>query len=217
MTEPYDHTIDWDEYWAETRRDDVEEMVEAGKRMARRLETFFGDEFPSSLASVGCGHATTLFSLAGRHESTDFYGFDAAGPIVRRNRERADDERLDDLTFETATLPDFEPGRTFDCITCIATLHYVENVECAIANLYDRLEPGGTLIFNYPNRRTRRMYHESDADEERFRLVLDGQNLLSYREIRRVLGTEVRSFWKAVGEDDWREVGRTNPCVYVEK
>lgn len=58
---------------------------------------------------------------------------------------------------------------------------------------------------------------DPDVDRERFELVLEGENLRTYRDVRRVLNRRPRGFWKAVGVDEWRSIGRENPCVVVEK
>lgn len=210
-------TIDWDAHWASADRSELGDMRAAGERMARRLERYF-DPFPASVADVGCGPAFALFELAASHPTSEFVGYDAAASVLRRNRSRVADLGVDNLAFRRATLPGFAVERTFECVTCIATLHYVADIEDAIRALLARVEPGGTLIFNYPNRHTRRTYeNDPDADPERFELVLRGDNLLTYPEIERVTNRRPRSFWKAVGEDDWRSLGQTNPCVVIEK
>ncbi|MEZ3163292.1 class I SAM-dependent methyltransferase [Halorubrum sp. RMP-47] len=210
-------TIDWDDHWKTTDREELSEMRAAGERTIDRLERLY-ESLPASLADVGCGPAFMLFEFARRHPEVDLYGYDAADSVVRRNRSLAAERGLDALTFETAWLPMFEVNRRFECVTCLATLHYVAEPRAALRALYDRVEPGGRLIFNYPNRYTRRMYREDpETDHERFELVLDGENLLSYDGVRETLSRPPRSFWKAVGEDDWRSLGRVNPCVVITK
>lgn len=210
-------TIDWDDHWESTDRGGLDEMRAAGERTVDRLERFF-DGFPGSLADVGCGPAFMLFEAANRHPDVDLYGYDAAASVVRRNRSIAAEREVDGLRFETARLPALDVDRRFECVTCIATLHYVADVRSALDALYSRVAPGGHLVFNYPNRYTRRMYREDpDTDPERFELVLDGENLLTYEDIEATLSRRPRSFWKAVDEDDWRSIGRVNPCVIVTK
>ncbi|ELZ54410.1 MULTISPECIES: class I SAM-dependent methyltransferase [Halorubrum] len=210
-------TIDWEEHWRTTDRASLDGMRAAGERMADRLDRLF-EPFPESVADVGCGPGFALFALSRRHPEASLFGYDAAESVLRGNRSLADAEGAENLTFETARLPEFDVDRRFECVTCIATLHYVEAIVPAIEALYARVEPGGRLIFNYPNRHTRAAYRsDPETDPERFELLLDGENLLTYDEIRDALGTRPRSFWKAVGEDDWRSIGQTNPCVIVEK
>lgn len=62
------------------------------------------------------------------------------------------------------------------------------------------------------------MYRDDPAtDPERFELVLEGENLLTYDRIREITGRRPRSFWKPVDEDDWQSIGRTNPRVVIER
>jgi trans-aconitate methyltransferase len=198
-------------------RADLDEMQAAGERMARRLSDYF-ESFPESLADVGCGPAHMLFELAPEHPESDFVGFDAAKPIVQDNRSRAANRDIGNLTFHCESLPDFSADREFECITSIATLHYVADIETAITRLLAHLKPEGVLIFNYPNRHTRQMYRtDPETNADRFELVLDGENLLTQNKIRRITNRQPESFWKAVNEDDWRAIGQTNPCVILRK
>ena len=142
--------------------------------------------------------------------------------------ETSDEESIDDdttdrgnVTFEVAALPGFDVDRRFDLVYCYATLHYVRDVERAVRNLYDRVRPGGHLVFNYPSETTREFYHDQFDDEEafrdRFQLVFDGENVTSAAEIENLLDANVHDYWDAVDAD--RDVGAAppNPCVYVEK
>jgi trans-aconitate methyltransferase len=209
--------------------------------MADLLDRFFDRTGrPDSFAAVGCGPADCPLELADRHPTLDVHAYDATESAVCEARERTAERDLSNVTVESATLPAFDPGRTFDVVYCYAVVHYVENVERAIRELYDAVAPGGSLVFNYPNRITRAEWdRESTGDgvladnpafRERFALLLDARNLLSYERIADALGTRPRSFWSAAdAEEYWaREdtppevrTGFTdaaiNPCVYVPK
>ena len=52
---------------------------------------------------------------------------------------------------------------------------------------------------------------------ERFELLIEGENLLSYDRIHDVLGTRPRSVWSVVSEDLRYPAWRHNPLVYVPK
>ena len=215
--EQFDATIDWERHWERTDRDELEEMRAAGERMGDRLERYF-ESFPATLADVGCGPAFMLFELASAHPGSEFFGVDPAGSVLERNRELAADRELSNLHFRRGSLPALDLDREFGCVTCIATLHYVADIQRAIGQLLDTVAPGGTLVFNYPNRHTKQMYERNpEADRERFELVLNGENLLTWGEIERIGGERPRSFWKAVEEPDWRSIGQTNPCVAIDQ
>lgn len=212
----FSSTIDWDAHWEREDRADLELRQLAGERMARRLARYF-EPFPESLADVGCGPGFLLFELAETYRDREFVGYDAAPSVVRANRSVADEHGVENVRFRRGSLPEFDVERTFACVTCFSTLHYVAEPERALRRLLERVEPGGKLVFTYPNRHTQRAYRAGDGvDPERFGLVLAGENLLTYGAVERATGRRPRSFWKAVGEDDWRSIGQVHPCVVVE-
>ena len=146
----YERTINWDDYWETNTPSDLEEMKQGGKDMADRLEQFF-DEFPNSFLSVGCGFAFTLFTLADRHPDTTFVGVDTSRSVIIQNRKRANNQGIENLTFNEGKLPELTLNQTFESVYCYATLHYVADTESAVQSLYTHVQPGGTLIFHYPN------------------------------------------------------------------
>jgi hypothetical protein len=215
--ETHEATIDWDRFWADAEGDrrDSAHVGQFGK--AALLERFFeavGD--PDSFASVGCGPAAVPLALAERTDA-DIYGFDAAPSAVEQARQRARERGVaSETTVSVASLPGFDPGRTFDVVYCYATLHYVADVERARGGD----GPGGTPRVQLPQPVSRARYDadlESDEAREWFRLVLDGENLLSYDRIRSLLGSEPRRYWSAVDAPDEPWTGRQNLCVYVRQ
>ncbi len=171
-----------------------------------------------SMADFGCGPGITLLELAELYPATSFRGFEISSTLVERNRAKAAELGLENVSFETTNLPTIPKETTFDLVLCIATLHYIENGLFALQNLFRTVRPGGHLIFNYPNTYTAHWYRENvpKSDEtltRRFALVLEGKNLLSQRKIAGVLGRPCGNFWKEVGEN----MDRANPCVFVSK
>jgi len=185
--------------------------------MAKRIKRFIKSRrlTARSIADVGCGPATTLFDLARRMPRCDFHGYDSSRTILRMNSQKAKKLRLDNLHFDFTKLPAMAVRRRFSIVLCIATLHYVEDPRRAIRRLYSMVEPGGYLIFNYPNRAHRAaVTREAERDpvvSRRFELVIRGGNLLSYSSIERTLGRWPRSFWLEVG----MPASRVNPCVVI--
>jgi 2-polyprenyl-3-methyl-5-hydroxy-6-metoxy-1,4-benzoquinol methylase len=147
----------------------------------------------------------------------EFHGYDSSRTILRNDRQKAEKLRLGNIHFHLAKLPAMAVRMRFSIVLCIATLHYVEDPRQAIRQLYSMVEPGGYLIFNYPNRAHRAaVIREAELDpvvSRRFELVIRGGNLLSYSSIGRTLRRRPRSFWLAVGE----QANRLNPCVVVER
>ncbi len=221
-------TIDWHRFWNEAEGDRRLSAAPGAYGKVDLLARFFEQVgAPADLGSFGCGPADLLFDLAERYPDLELVGYDAARSIVAANRERANEEGAGNLRFVVDVLPDVEAERRFDLVYCYATLHYVEDVERALETLYDRVREGGHLVFNYPNRLTPAEYRrimagdldgplevDPEAFAERFSLVLDRENLLSYERIHDVLGTWPRSFWSAVDAPDEGWTGRATPWVY---
>lgn len=216
-------TIDWDRFWR-----DAPESARDTARPGRfdkpdQFRRFFDSRgVPATMASVGCGPADAEFELARRYPDLALSCFDTAETVLAENRERAAAEGLDNLSFGVATLPDPDVDRRFDLVYCYATLTYVRESVRAVRALYDLVAPGGHLVFDYPNRHTRATYRELFPEDvpdegrfgERWRLVLDGENLLSHERIREALGTWPRSFYAEIGREG---PPRDSSCVFVPK
>lgn len=193
--------FDWHRYWAE--HDENETAARFALKMADRLDEFLDWSRVSSFADCGCGPATMMLVLAQRHPETRFHGFDTSDTVLAKNRVKAGEAELGNVAFEQATLPDVDAGRSFEAVTCFSSLHYVERIEEAIGSLFNVVEEGGWLLFNYPNIYTHWMYRRDvkPGDEEtrsRFRLVLDRRNLTTQRAIQRLTGVHPRKFHSAI-------------------
>jgi SAM-dependent methyltransferase len=152
--------------------------------------------------------------------------------VLAENRERARDRDLA-VGFERGALPGFDPGRTFDVVSCLFTLCYVSEIERAIENLYDTVAPGGYLLIQYHNRLAQAHYRkiaaspdeyldessvwDPDRFADRFELTIKGENLLSYERIQETLGTWPRSVFSVTGKADRYAAHRHEPLVYVPK
>lgn len=223
MTDTTDgQTIDWDTFWAEAEGDRRRSANVGQYGKSDLVERFFEHVgVPETVASFGCGPAAVLTELAERYPDTEFYGYDTARSIIEQNRERARRDCLENVRFGVERLPEITTDRRFDIVYCYATLHYVRDAERALSALYEHVAEDGYLVCNYPNTLSRvRLHGEFSDDEamrERFALVVAGENLLSYRRIRDVLGTTPRSYWSAVDAPDEEWTGRDNPCVFVRQ
>lgn len=230
----YDGTIDWNRYWSESD-DEVDDdanasVVHVEDALFEFLESTGTLE---SFADVGCGGGALAVEMAERYPGSTVGGYDAAEPVLARNRERAHEAGPGNLSFERAVLPEFDPGRQFEVVTCFFTLCYVADVERALGNLYEAVAPGGSLVFTYHNRFAQSLFRRiAESPEEylddsspwdperfadRFRLVLDGESLLSYDRIHEALGTWPRSVWPAADGVERYGAWRQNPLVYVPK
>lgn len=230
----YGGTIDWHDYWSDADEGDRADASPAATYIVEPLREFFeARSAPESHADVGCGPGAAVFDVADRHPETTVVGFDAAEPVLEANREKARREGYENVSFERAVLPEFDPGRQFDIVSSFYTLCYVQEVEEALQKLYDAVTPGGYLVFTYHNRYAQSMFAsmaESPHDyldedsawhpnhfADRFELVLNGESTLSYRQIHDVLGTWPQSLWSVAEETERYRAWRQNPVVFVPK
>ena len=227
-------TIDWEEYWSEADDADRESATPSAHHATDVVARFLdATGSPASFADVGCGTGHVAFDVAERYPEATVVGYDAGESVLAANRDRAREEGLANLGFERTVLPSFDPDREFDVVFSYFTLCYVADVEQALQNLYDTVAPGGYLVCNYQNRLARTHWQrmaddpdtyldeessfDADRFEERFRLLLAGENLLSYDRIHDVLGTWPQSVWSVVEKPDVRWAWRHHPLVYVPK
>jgi len=193
-------SIDWNEHW--TLNDESKGATEFAVEMADRLGRFIDERDIDNVADLGCGPATTLFELAGMYPRIDFYGFDIAESVIRKNKEKAEKDGLRNIFFETDELPDTRTLLRFDLVICFSTLHYIKDIGSALRSLFELVNPCGHLIFNYPSIHTKRSY-EKDIQQgdkcmkKRFSILLSGDNVTSQREINRLLGVRPRKFYSS--------------------
>lgn len=235
MSDPtHDATIDWTEYWTDAGEENHRGAGPAGRYTLEPLRSVLEDRGPpDSLADAGCGPGHVPLTVAADYPDASVVGYDAAEPVLDANRDRADERGLENVAFERAVLPEFDPGRRFEAVSCFHTLVYVEAVERALSALYDAVEPGGVLVFTYHNRLARSVFesiaaapHEHlgpdspwdpDRFADRFELLLEGANLLSYERIHETLGRRPRSVWSVASDLERYGAWRQNPLVYVPK
>jgi len=192
--------IDWNEHWA--LHEEPEGATQFAVEMAERVGRFIDERDVSDAADFGCGPATTLFELAGMYPSIGFFGFDIAESVIRENRERAEEGGHGNLFFEIDSLPAPKTLRRFDLVLCFSTLHYIKDIEEAIRSLFRLVNPGGHLIFNYPNvyskkTKEKEILPDDEYSRRRFSSLLSGENLTSQRKIRRILGVYPRRFYSS--------------------
>ena len=143
-----------------------------------------------------------MFKLALMHPSIDFFGFDIAESVIGQNRKRAEEGGYGNLFFEIDSLPAPKTLRRFDLVLCFSTLHYIKDIDEAIRSLFRLVNPGGHLIFNYPNiyskkAKEKEILPDDEYSRRRFSVLLSGKNVTSQRKIRRTLGVYPRKFYSS--------------------
>ena len=233
-TPAYDSTIDWNRYWSEADDEGRDDANASAEFVADAFFEFLEETSdPDAYADVGCGGGVLALDVAERYPEATVVGYDAADPVLAANRERAREEGRENVSFERAVLPDFDPDRQFDVVSCFFTLCYIADVERALRNLYDAVAPGGHLVLTYHNRYAQSLFgriaespedylDESSAWDperfpERFELVIEGESVLSYERVHDALGTWPQSVWSTVEDAEKYGAWRQNPLVYVPK
>lgn len=223
--------IDWGRFWTESDGDRRRSAHVGQYGKADVLSSFFESRtLPDSFASVGCGPAACPIALAERYPELAVYGYDAAPSAIQAARETVERRDLEKVSLDVAKLPKLDVEPRFDVVYCYATLHYVADVASALEALFDHVADDGVLLFNYPNRHTRATYRrlasgeadrplpdDAGAFRERYRLVFEGENLLSYDRIESILDRRPRSVWSVVDPPDAPWIGRDNPFVFVPR
>lgn len=227
-------TIDWHDFWARADEQARDDAGPSAHHATDAVIDFLRETgVAGAVADVGCGPGHVPFAVAEASPDRHVVGYDAAEPVLEANRALARDRGLDTVRFERAVLPAFEPDRSFGLVFSYFTLCYVADVGRALRAMYEAVDPGGYLVFNYQNRFARAYWRELaanaeerfdeesafDADrfEDRFSLLLDGENLLSYERIHEILGTWPQSVWSVIDRPDVTWAWRHHPLVYVPK
>lgn len=98
---------------------------------------------------VGCGTGTTALHHAPRVAS--YRATDLSPRMIEIARAKAEDEGLDNLTFDVAGVEDLtsEP-EPYDVVLAHSVLHLVAEVPAALARFHELLRPGGRLVLTVP-------------------------------------------------------------------
>jgi SAM-dependent methyltransferase len=104
----------------------------------------------TSWLDAGCSNGFIVESMVA-HRPDQFQriaGFDNTAELIERARGKG----IPNARFEVFDLNTVQPAaERFGLVTCLETLEHVGNIPNAIANLVDRVEPGGLLLLSVPN------------------------------------------------------------------
>ena len=202
----------WRQFYRE--RDYDRCIYREGEAMIDYLETFFERTgVPETVLSVGCGPAVLELEIADRHPEMELTCVDVAEQVIEDNRERAAEEGIGNIAFRVGELPNLDLGQQFDLVYCIATTYFVREVDTALRTLYERVEPSGYLVADYPSERLQEWVAEQDEQKQAFfDLVAAGENIRTTEEIQAVFDEEIREYGQAV------DAGETlTEAIYLQK
>ena len=127
---------------------------DASPHFRTRLETTLGwiaaHPGPLDLLDYGCGSGVLLRALAPLgHRLT---GVDVSEGMLAAARETLSGVP-GDVRLEQVDAPHAEyAARTYDGVTCLGVVEYVDDAEAFLARVAGLVKPGGFLIVSYPNR-----------------------------------------------------------------
>lgn len=94
---------------------------------------------------VGCGAGTFTVEIASRLPEGTIHGIDISSEMVRLAAARGEAHRLNNVTFETADLLEYDVCEAFDVVLSNSTMHWIMPAERAYQQLYRILRRGGRL------------------------------------------------------------------------
>jgi SAM-dependent methyltransferase len=129
-----------------------------------------------TVLEIGCGHGNRCFEMAA-HGATRVVGldpYDASIAIARKALAASTDPWRDRVTFVEGTIETLPPER-FDVIVSEATLEHVLNVSELLAEVHNRLRPGGRFYLGFGP-----LYHSPFGDHGWLRAVLPGRGFFPW-------------------------------------
>ena len=96
--------------------------------------------------ACGVGYAGPMFIQSG---AVSYYGVDINDKLVEYAKDNFKSELI---VYSVGDICTFKIDRKFDLISCFETIEHIRDYKAAIKNLYDLLNPGGTLFVSSPNR-----------------------------------------------------------------
>lgn len=182
MNSPTKGESEWDSI---LRHDLQESAAQFLEELAKRINKVIEKANAKVIAEVGCGRGELIHSLAKKSPRRVFVGYDQSFGALSKLRASASPNE----EFHQLALPQV-PDRTFGCVLCLNTLHYVAESLLSIERLWSITRPGGAMVFNYPNRYYAALLPKEPQDEDWGAVeepMRTKRNLLTQRQIRKAL------------------------------
>lgn len=98
-----------------------------------------------NVLEFGCGTGSTAVVHAA-HVS-HLQAIDMSSKMLDIAQSKAEDLKLDNITFQHATIDEFEaPDESFDVVLGLSVLHLLEDKESAMKKSFQLLKPGGVFV-----------------------------------------------------------------------
>ncbi|MEM7018653.1 MAG: class I SAM-dependent methyltransferase [Pseudomonadota bacterium] len=97
------------------------------------------------MLEFGCGTGSTAIVHAPHVKH--IHAIDVSSKMLEIAQGKADAARLDNLTFATSTIEEFDaPDNSLDAVLGMSILHLLEDEKAAIDKVYKILKPGGIFV-----------------------------------------------------------------------
>lgn len=204
MVNPNEKGTEWDSILQVDLPGSAKQFLE---KLAKKIKIEIERTGSVDVADIGCGRGELIHSLAKKLPDCKFVGYDQSTKLIRKLKKGS----LSNEEFEYLKLPEV-PDKSFDCILCINTLHYLQEPLLSIKSLWSIVRQKGTLIFNYPNRYYRALLPQEPPDENWAvveKPMRKGINIISQKQIRKVVHNAKMSYL--------HKSGRHNIYLLLEK
>ncbi|MDF2176920.1 class I SAM-dependent methyltransferase [Aliiglaciecola sp. CAU 1673] len=131
----------WDRIADKYSRQPIANMPAYEHKLAKTRAYFRPD---SQVLELGCGTGSTALLHApfvGHILATDI-----SPKMLGIARAKAEEEGIDNVHFELASVDDLNPREPLDVVMAMSLLHLLEDKEALIAKVYKWLKPGGVFI-----------------------------------------------------------------------
>ena len=126
---------------------------------------------------VGCSEGLVLRTMA--PSIREGVGVDIASLPIELARQRASQDRIENLAFTECLIEDLADG-AFDAAVCFETIEHVPDAPAFLRAIHTRLKPGGLLILSTPNQ-----LHTFNYIRRRLGKPLDVADATHFREYSR--------------------------------
>lgn len=94
---------------------------------------------------LGCGTGST--AIAHAPYVKHIHAIDISSKMLDIARKKAEDQNVDNVTFEQATVSEFQAANnSYDAVLALSVLHLLESRQAAIAKIKRMLKPGGIFV-----------------------------------------------------------------------
>jgi SAM-dependent methyltransferase len=122
------------------------ERIEADHLERYKFACKFANEKSVLDIACGVGYAGPMFIQSG---AVSYHGVDINDKLVEYAKDNFASELIG---YSVGDICTFKIDKKFDLISCFETIEHIKDYKTAIKNLYDMLNPGGTLLVSSPNR-----------------------------------------------------------------